>query len=339
MAEQAQTVEERIGALLEAEENPQPEAQEAPPEAQEAPPEEVKAEPEGQEETPEKAEEAEEVSISTLHELAQEVGVDVADLYNLKVPINTADGRKEITLGEWKDSVQSAETVNTQKAELAEKQKQYEELLQNAAKRAHEQAQQNAVFLQMAEADLARDYQAVNWDELRMTDPAEWSAKQTEFNQRNQQIQQAKYQAQVQVEQGLEAQRQMLAQKLPEEEANLSKLIPSWTDKGVAEVERQEVAKYLVESGYTPEEISNVYKSRDVAIAYKAMQFDKLKASKPAAKRVVKIGSKPIKPGKSQSKADQRSSQSADQRARLKKSGDYRDMAALLNSDEFLGDM
>ena len=99
------------------------------------------------------------------------------------------------------------------------------------------------------------------------------------------------------------------------------------------------MAKYLVDSGYTPEEISNVYRSRDVAIAYKAMQFDKLKASKPATKRVVKIGSKPMKPGKSQSKADQRQSQNADARARLKKSGDYRDMAALLNSDEFLGDL
>ena len=43
----------------------------------------------------------------------------------------------------------------------------------------------------MLQNKLTQEFQSVDWDRLRVTDPAEWAAKQQEFAQRNQELQQA----------------------------------------------------------------------------------------------------------------------------------------------------
>jgi hypothetical protein len=353
MAEQAETVTQRISALLEAEETAEmpPEAQEEPKKRRE-PVQEAQPEPDEQpeqvqetEEKPEQdasdeaSEDVEETTIGSLSELATELGVDVADLYNLKIPINTEDGRKEVTLGEWKDTLQSVESLNSQKSKLAEQAQQRDEMLQSMNQAMQERLTQSEALIQMAEHELMSQYQNVNWQELRQYDPAEYAAKQQEFQARSGQIQQAKQQALQTAQENMLQQQQMIQSRLPEEHSKLMKLIPSWKDESTAEVERPKVAKYLVDSGFRPEEVSSLVDARLATIAYKAWQFDQLKSSKPATKKLVKIGSKPIKPGRSQSKAEQRASLNADARGRLKKSGSVKDMAALLNSDEYLGDL
>ena len=121
MAEQAMSVEERISDFLRVEEEgeaPHPETEAAKPEPQ---PEEVNEEPAQDSEVEEaptaekeespSGEDVEELNISSFNELAEHLGIDIADMYQLAVPINTPEGRKEVTLGEWKDSVQAAEQL------------------------------------------------------------------------------------------------------------------------------------------------------------------------------------------------------------------------------------
>ena len=43
----------------------------------------------------------------------------------------------------------------------------------------------------MLQNKLTQEFQSIDWDRLRVTDPAEWAAKQQEFAQRNQELQQA----------------------------------------------------------------------------------------------------------------------------------------------------
>lgn len=348
MAEEALSVEDRINGLLLEEDREaglEPEAPEQPqkkqPVAEEAEKETEQPEEKAatEEETPNAEPEAEERTISSLQELAEELGVEVADLYKLQIPVNTPDGRKEITLGEWKDSIQAAETVKAQQAKLSEQLEQRQALIDEWGQKMQESLAQTSSVLQMAEQELVRDYQSVNWQELRQYDPAEFAAKQQEFSQRQAQINQAK---QVGLQQWQDSQRQraeMVQKMMPEQMQLLGKLIPEWADSGTAEVEKPKVAKFLAALGYKQEEIANLYDARAVAVAYKAMKYDELKASKPASKKVLKIGSRPIKPGKSQSKAEQAEAVTRDQRMRLKKTGSVNDLAALLNNDEFLGDM
>ena len=350
MAEQAMSVEERISDFLRVEEEgeaPHPETEAAKPEPQ---PEEVNEEPAQDSEVEEaptaekeespSGEDVEELNISSFNELAEHLGIDIADMYQLAVPINTPEGRKEITLGEWKDSVQASEQLKAERAKLSEIAEQREAELRNFSESIqHSMTQANAV-VQMAEHELMRDYQSVNWQELREYDPAEFAAKQQEFGQRQNQIQQAKQNALQQMQMAQQQQMMMLQESLPEQQKALTKLIPSWENESTASAEKAKVAEFLVKAGFKPDEVNNLYDARAVALAYKAMKYDELKSEKtPAKNKVLKIGKKPIKPGKAQSKSEKRESANRDQRVRLKKSGDVKDLAALLNTDEFLGDM
>lgn len=349
MAEQAESVEKRIENFLFETEGgePPPGYEEKQPELKlEEPqdePEDVRVEekPEVKAEVKAEVEEdVEEINVSSLNDLAEALGVDVADLYKVPIPINTPDGRKEISLGEWKDSVQSMETLKAERARVSELAQQRQQEMERFTAQMQESFQQAGSVIQMAESELMRDYQSINWQELRQYDPAEFAAKQSEFGQRQAQINQAKQNA-IQQMQGFEhKRRQMLEESLPEQHKRLIEMVPEFGEESTAGVEKPKVAEYLSKLGYRPEEISlAAYDARNIALAYKAMKYDELKKSQPAKKKVLKIGNKPIKPGKAQSKAEQRESANRDQRLRFKKTGNIKDLAALLNTDDFLGDL
>lgn len=69
---------------------------------------------------------------------------------------------------------------------------------------------------------------------------------------------------------------------------------------GFNEKAQQEIASFLQKEGYTDAEISNIYDARQVALAWKAMQFDKLQSSKPNITNRAKNAPPVVKPGASQ---------------------------------------
>jgi len=338
MAEEA-TPEQRIYDLLSAEEGEHegaPEPVEEPEQASAEPEEPAQTEPQ----EPEKAEtgeDTEEIEIASFADLAEHLGVDVGDLY--QIPINLSGDKGSVPLGEIKDKLQEAEDIRARQAEIEQLSEQRNEELQRFAQATQQATIQGNALINMAEQELARDYQSVNWQELRQYDPAEYAAKQQEFQQRNQQIQGAKQQALQQQQQWSMQQAEMMQQQLPEQEKQLAKLVPEFADPKTASVEKPKVAEYLGKFGFNPQEISGLYDARQVALAYKAMKYDELQNATPSKKKVLKVGGKPIKPGKASSKADKRTQASSDARMRLKKSGSVHDMAAILNSDEYLGDI
>ena len=132
MAERQPSIEERISASLAPEPVAEAPAEAAPVEtAPEAPQlEAVEAEqPAEQAEQPEQTEQAEQteeqpqasdetaeaveeeaLEVSSISDLAEHLGVETADLYNVSIPITDANGeRKEVSLGEWKDTFQNNE--------------------------------------------------------------------------------------------------------------------------------------------------------------------------------------------------------------------------------------
>lgn len=69
---------------------------------------------------------------------------------------------------------------------------------------------------------------------------------------------------------------------------------------GFNEKSQQEIASFLQKEGYTDAEISNIYDARQVALAWKAMQYDKLQSSKPNITNRAKNAPPVLKPGASQ---------------------------------------
>jgi hypothetical protein len=69
---------------------------------------------------------------------------------------------------------------------------------------------------------------------------------------------------------------------------------------GFNEKTQQEISAFLAKEGYTDSEIGSIYDARQVALAWKALQYDKLQMSKPNIQNRAKNAPPVIKPGASQ---------------------------------------
>jgi hypothetical protein len=163
-------------------------------------------------------------------------------------------------------------------------------------------------------------FKDTNWIELADQDPVQYlklnqayrdlkearEAKVSEFQQAQQFVQQQKAQSQ--------------AEYLAKEKDRLTNAIPEFGKdfKGTSE----KLKSYLTENGFKAEEVGGVSDHRALVLAWKAMQFDALKAK--AAETTKKVADLPkvVKPGAApQSKTAQQSADYQKLRQQLKKTG------------------
>lgn len=333
------SVTDRLSAWISAEEAPPPEPVK---QAVDYVEEEEAAEPVVQQaeaetpDAPEVATESEEeaVEIATLQDLAQHLNVDVADLYNIRLPVTGADGRQEISLGEWKDGFQEVAKVKKLEAEIQQQRQAFETERAQVQELLYRQAVETQAMLEAAEQSLLEDFQRVDWNALRAQNPGEYAAKQTEFQNRQRFIQQKRAEAgnkyvelQQQQAQEFHARQSELLQR---ESQMLVERIPEWRDPAKAEAEKASLRKYLVDMGYTQDDVSGVVDSRAIALARKAMLFDAMQSKAAAKKAVVKIGKRVLKPSSRDTTTPQ-AENIQKLRTQLRKSGSHKDAAALIS--------
>lgn len=221
--------------------------------------------------------------------------------------------------------------------ELAELRREFEATKADGMQRVNQSLNEAGALLQMLEGQLAAEYQAINWDQLRQDDPAEWSAKQQEMQLRLNQINQAKAQAGQQAQAITKEQQQRqdaeLQALLVKESEMLVEKVPEWSDPAVAEREHVEIGKMLLgDYGFTSDEIENV---RDHRLMVAMRDLQKLKAGNVAANAAaskIKKLPKLIKPGTPQKAGNAKQEQDKRLSVKLKKTGDVKDAAALLLS-------
>lgn len=326
------TIEERIEAAL----YPEPEQPEEQPEIEAAEvegddaPAEVEEETEVTEDTeaPQETDAEQEVTFQTLAELleAGEVNAD-----NLKTTIKVDGQEQEITLSELQSGYQRDADYRRKTMELADKRRDWEqriEQINQLGQQLYQQAQVDPYA--QAEQQLNAEYAQVNWNELRMTDPAEYAATHAEFQNRmngiNQQRQMYQQQVQQASQQMQQANHQRMSETLQREHEALVAANPAFSDQ--AAVKR--VSESLQGYGFKPEELSSVYDHRIVLLAEDARQWREHQARLKTAKAKVADKPKVLKPGKRVTSAETSTRRSQELRGRLKKSGSVRDLEAVL---------
>jgi hypothetical protein len=126
-----------------------------------------------------------------------------------------------------------------------------------------------------------------------------------------------------------EQDRQMQMQSVVAEEMQkLSAAIPEFTDPTKGEAIRNDIRAFGKQLGFSDSELAAVYDSRAVLTLYKAMQYDKLVASKPAINKKVNEAPKAIKSGVSKPR-DSSAEETKKLKARAKSSGSVRDAASV----------
>lgn len=245
-----------------------------------------------------------EVEITTVEELAEHLKADPDWLPTLKITRKINGKDVEVSIA---DALETHDKVAAADDYLANAKAQAKETLAKNEEQTQELgASVNALgnLLKLVEEELVRDVNAINWADLREKDPAEWSAKQTELKERKAKIDQIKA-ASVDALKNLAEKDDVvdtarLAEKLPAERKKLIAKVPEWKDDEVRKREAREVVEFMDAEGYSETDQKYIMHSgRDLAIAVKAMRYDRLieKAERESKdKEVVKVP-RMLKPG------------------------------------------
>ena len=240
--------------------------------------------------------------------------------------VKAAGEEREVTLNELIKSYQLG-TDYTKKSQAVAEERKAVEAERQAVQEAKQMRDTYAQRLEMIEQMLAPQ-QEENLDYLKETDPIGYSVKVAEMIQRDKQlaaVQAERSRINQQQEQDRQAQMQSV---VAEEMQKLSSYIPEFTDPAKGEAIRNDIRAFGKQVGFSDNELAAVYDSRAVLTLYKAMQYDKLVASKPAITKKVNEAPKAIKSGVSKPR-DSNAEETRKLKARAKSSGSVRDAASV----------
>ena len=273
-------------------------------------------------------------SYQSVDELAEATGMSLDEfLGQIKVTAKI-DGQDEaITLSELRDGYQRQQSYTRKTQELAEQRKALEAAKQQVHEEANSRLKELGAMVGALEQQLIGEYQSVNWQELRQTDPAEFAALRAEYQERANRIEQMKAHARGHAERQQHEttqQQQAQYQQIMQREAQaLLTAIPEWSDQSVAQREKGELREYMVTNGYSPEEVNSLLDHRAVRMIRNAMLFDKQNRDVKAAKKKVAPLRKVTRPGSKDEGKTTASQKSRDKAARLRKTGRVDDAAAI----------
>ena len=260
-----------------------------------------------------------------------------------KVKIKTlVDGKEgEATLADLVKTYQINSSVEERAEKLKAKKADFETETEQLRTAFNERITQAEQLAQVLEQNFLKGYEKVNWEELRDTDPAEFSAKKQEYQEAQQGL--------VSLKQSMAAERQRAYNEqyntlLERESARLPEIVPEWSDEATARAEKTAVREYLIESGFKPTDIDGtldaqgniltpgIVDARAIALARKAMLYDKGQQKVETVKKKVRHVPKMAKPGKPETGKEISNKKLKEQRMKLKKSGRVEDAAALLSN-------
>ncbi|MCG7904399.1 MAG: hypothetical protein JAY60_18480 [Candidatus Thiodiazotropha weberae] len=312
-----------------------------PPPEEEIPNEEVQPEAETEEVEAEKTDQEPEEPESEPEVETEEIQIDadvfasalgltddavVVDDDGVKIKAKIDGQESAVTLQELLKGYQLEGHVTQKSQKLAEERRAFEQ---------EREAQKQEMATALGQVKQLTDYTEqqllaefnIDWKSLRQNDPAEFSAKRQEFQERYAQIQQAKNSV---VQQQQQLTEEQMAEVVQRERSRLLDAIPTWSNEEVAQTEREQVTQYLLSKGYAAQELASVIDHRAIAIARDAMLYQMQQGNVDVAKKKVVKVPKVMKPGKAATKTDAVFEKAQANLKRLKKTGSKRDAAAVI---------
>lgn len=238
-------------------------------------------------------------------------------------------------------TVEELKRGNLRHRDYTRKTQELAEARREMAAQAEEIERERAQYAQMLPALQERLQQPVeqepDWDTLYDTDPT--MAAKAERQWRKQQEERAAQLDAVQAERQrmaqLEQQRmeQMQARYFEEQRQILPEIIPEWRDTSVASKEAKDLRSFLLNEGFTEQDVNGLTNATLVKLARKAMLYDQGQTRATEAKQKPKT-QKPRKTLKAGSRGSQPKPRSEQQQAlqRARQTGRMQDAAAAIKS-------
>jgi hypothetical protein len=308
--------------------------------------EETETEEGAEEETKEETTETEgpEYELSDIAELLglDETQLDVNDDGKVVI-VSKVDGEtKPLAIKHMLDNAQMNEAADKRLEQAKAKAQSQTQEFEQRQEQLQRQFVQAAKLIETAETLLDKDAKSVNMAKLREDDPAEYSAKMAETQERRREIDRMKQEA-------VEAYNQSVssASPTPEQIADAQKVqreqllerVPEWKDQSVFKEQATKIPAYLSRIGFANEEVEAIVgsnrfvgDSRLVDLARRAMLRDDGQAKTAAAKKKVVKVPKITKPGTSKPKEQADKEKIERYSTRLSESGDIKDAFALMQA-------
>lgn len=272
-----------------------------------------------------------------LSDIAEYLGVEpdkfaVTDDGELMVKTKIDGVEGEAKFSDLLKSYQLEGHLNKQSTEVAEAKKALQSKLAEADTQLSQKLQQLEDLSQIAYNELLGEYNAIDWNELRADDPAEYAAKLADFQNRQSQIGQLYQKAQDQRQQLEATESEGLKEKIAEEGQKLLKAIPEWTDPVKYQEGWAETTKYAQTLGFSQDEVNSTIDHRMLVLLNKARQFDALKEKSPTVTQRVRKAPKIAKPGSTASKVPSQVQKEQALKAKLKRDGGGKALHDLLLS-------
>jgi hypothetical protein len=248
------------------------------------------------------------IEVSTVEQLAEHFEFDPEWMENLEITQKVNGKEVQVQLS---DALQTHRQVAAGDAYLADAKSKAKGIIDEANRSKDDFSESVATFgalLKNLEGEIDADVNSIDWATLRRDDPAEYAAKREEVRERKQRFDSLKADA-LNSYKGAVGNQTAAANKardenLPKEYATFLERVPEWKDEDRASVERESLALYLRDEGYTENQITQAsYNGKLMALSVKAMRYDQSKSKSQAAKKKVVRVPKVMKPGAKQAAA------------------------------------
>jgi hypothetical protein len=240
--------------------------------------------------------------------------------------IKAAGEEKDVTLDELIKSYQLG-TDYTRKSQAVAEERKAVEAERNAIQEAKQIRDTYAERLQIIEQMLNQPQEEENLEYLKEVDPIGYAVKVAELSQKEKQLMQVRAERERISHQQEYDRQEQLRYKINEEAQKLVAALPEYADPVKGDAIRKDVRTYGKQAGFSDDELANVYDSRAVLTLWKAMQFDKLQASKPGITKKVNDAPRTMKSGVTMPR-DSNGDELKKLKARAKQSGRVADAAA-----------
>ena len=217
--------------------------------------------------------------------------------------------------------------VDNKAREVAAKEQQLQQQHQQADQAVTQRLGQLDHIINTVGEELLREFHSIDWNTLRATDSAEYSARILDFNSRKAQLDAAIKYGQDQRAEVDGRKSQEMQQYVASEFRRLPELIPEWKDSVVANKEVDELRQWSAKVGFPPEIMNSITSAVAVQSMRKAMMWDRLQEGKANVENKVRTAPKIIKAGAAQpGSRDQQNVRSL--HANIKKTGGSKDAIA-----------
>lgn len=274
-----------------------------------------------------------EASYESFSDLAEALGWDLDKIMDLEASTKIDGKEGKARLRDLIKSHQLEGHLNQKLMTQAEEKKAFETERQTYLQQTQHKLQRLDAGLQVAQKLLEGEFAQVDWQNLQTTDPLEFNQKYVAFQQRQAQLNQIANQLGQERQQGQQQAAQQQQAYLQEQMKLMETKIPEWADAKVRERDIADLAVVAHQAyGITKEEVESLADHRQVLVLRDAWKWQKLQKSKPATLNKVKTAPRLLKPGTTQSRAEQVVSSLKEGKDKLRQSGSLRDAKPLLKN-------